>query len=155
MTVTVALIDALRARLQAALPNVVCEYFPRIPKNYRLNHPVGALLISYRGSVFEPTQDEFYIAQPLPSGYPSPLCSSNSTVVVGAIIEMLDQVRSAVIGWKPPHCNKKLFAERESSWAPRGLWQYALDVGTETIQVEDVDTEDGPLLHNTSFEEQD
>ena len=155
MTVTVALIDALRARLQAALPNVVCEYFPEDPKNYRLNHPVGALLISYRGSVFEPTQDEFYIAQPRS-------IRLSITVVLkqlngrGGAIEMLDQVRSAVIGWKPPHCNKKLFAEREKFLGTiAGLWQYALDVGTETIQVEDVDTEDGPLLHTTSFEEQD
>ena len=153
MTVTVAVIDALRARLQAALPNVVCEYFPEDPKSYRLNHPVGALLISYRGSVFAPTQDEFYIAQPRS-------IRLSITIVLkqlngrGGAIEMLDQVRSAVMGWKPPHCNKKLFAEQEKFLGTHaGLWQYALDVCTQTVQIEDAERDTGSLLTQASFEE--
>lgn len=40
-------LDAVLARLREKLPQLQVEYFPEKPAEYRLNHPVGALLLSY------------------------------------------------------------------------------------------------------------
>ncbi|EKY7025774.1 hypothetical protein QFI32_005337, partial [Escherichia coli] len=45
-------LDAVLARLREKLPQLQVEYFPEKPAEYRLNHPAGALLVSYAGSRF-------------------------------------------------------------------------------------------------------
>ncbi len=40
-------LDAVLARLREKLPQLQVEYFPEKPSEYRLNHSVGALLLSY------------------------------------------------------------------------------------------------------------
>ncbi|WP_308170863.1 Gp37 family protein [Ralstonia syzygii] len=47
MATTLHIIDALVARLKAKLPQLAVEYFPDKPADYRLNHPKGALLVSF------------------------------------------------------------------------------------------------------------
>ena len=42
-------LDAVLTRLREKLPQLQVEYFPEKPAEYRLNHPVGALLVSYAG----------------------------------------------------------------------------------------------------------
>lgn len=46
-------LDAVLTRLREKLPQLQVEYFPEKPAEYRLNHPVGALLVSYAGSRFD------------------------------------------------------------------------------------------------------
>ena len=50
-------LDAVLARLREKLPQLQVEYFPEKPAEYRLNHPVGALLLSYAGSRFDRPDD--------------------------------------------------------------------------------------------------
>nr|MBP6734025.1 hypothetical protein [Chromatiaceae bacterium]MBP6807581.1 hypothetical protein [Chromatiaceae bacterium] len=44
---TPAFLDSAGAVLVAAFPDLVVELFPAQPQDYRLNHPVGALLLAY------------------------------------------------------------------------------------------------------------
>ena len=46
------LLDGAQAVLVAAFPDLAVELFPARPEDYRLNHPVGALLLAYPGSRF-------------------------------------------------------------------------------------------------------
>ena len=64
MATTLQIIDAVVERLKVKLPQLAVEYFPDRPAEYRLNHPRGALLVSYLGSQFDTTVDVTYIAQP-------------------------------------------------------------------------------------------
>ncbi|VAV76601.1 Gp37 protein [Enterobacter hormaechei] len=50
-------LDAVLTRLREKLPQLQVEYFPEKPAEYRLNHPVGALLVSYAGSRFDKPND--------------------------------------------------------------------------------------------------
>ncbi|HAU8965466.1 TPA: hypothetical protein JEW93_003648, partial [Escherichia coli] len=50
-------LDAVLARLREKLPQLQVEYFPEKPSEYRLNHSVGALLLSYAGSRFDRPDD--------------------------------------------------------------------------------------------------
>lgn len=56
-------LDAVLARLHEKLPQLQVEYFPEKPAEYRLNHPVGALLLSYAGSRFDRPDDTGAVIQ--------------------------------------------------------------------------------------------
>ena len=56
-------IDAVVARLKEKLPTLAVEYFPEKPAEYRLNHPKGALLVSYAGSRFDKPNDTSAVIQ--------------------------------------------------------------------------------------------
>ena len=64
MAVTLTIIDAVVARLKAAFPDLAVEYFPDKPAEYRLNHPKGALLVSYLGAKYDEPIDTSAIVQP-------------------------------------------------------------------------------------------
>ena len=62
-------------------------------------------------------------------------------------VAVLTRLRSALIGYKPSNCRRKVWAVGEQFLGESaGIWQYALDVATEAIVVEDEDVDTGPLL---------
>ncbi len=95
-------LDAVLARLREKLPQLQVEYFPEKPAEYRLNHPVGALLLSYAGSRFDRPDDTGAVIQ----SQTIQLCV---TVVFRQLngkkgaINVLDAVRRILGGHTPPH----------------------------------------------------
>lgn len=152
MAATLQIIDAVLSRLQTKLPGLAIEYFPERPAEYRLNHPVGALLVSYLGSQFAASVDTWYVAQPR-------TVKLSVTVVLrqlngrGGAVDVLDDVRRALLGWAPPDCMKLKAVSEKFLGETAGLWQYAVDFHTETMQVEDEDDEALPLLNTVNQEE--
>ena len=146
-------IDAVVARLKEKLPGLSVEYFPEKPAEYRLNHPVGALLGSYAGSRFDKPDDIGAVIQP----QTLQLCV---TVVFRQLngkrgaIDVLDILRRILGGYTPPHCRRRIWLTREVFIGEvNGLWQYALDFTTESVFVEDSDLPSGPLLTIVDYEE--
>ncbi|EIS6522254.1 Gp37 family protein [Escherichia coli] len=146
-------IDAVVARLKEKLPGLSVEYFPEKPAEYRLNHPVGALLVSYAGSHFDKPDDIGAVIQP----QTLQLCV---TVVFRQLngkrggIDVLDMLRRILGGYTPPHCRRRIWLTREVFIGEvNGLWQYALDFATESVFVEDSDLPSGPLLTIVDYEE--
>lgn len=146
-------IDAVVARLKEKLPGLSVEYFPEKPAEYRLNHPVGALLVSYAGSRFDKPDDIGAVIQP----QTLQLCV---TVVFRQLngkrgaIDVLDMLRRILGGYTPPHCRRHIWLTREVFIGEvNGLWQYALDFATESVFVEDSDLPSGPLLTIVDYEE--
>ena len=146
-------IDAVVARLKEKLPGLSVEYFPEKPAEYRLNHPVGALLVSYAGSRFDKPDDIGAVIQP----QTLQLCV---TVVFRQLngkrgaIDVLDMLRRILGGYTPPHCRRRIWLTREVFIGEvNGLWQYALDFATESVFVEDSDLPSGPLLTIVDYEE--
>lgn len=146
MAVTLTIIDAVVTRLQAAFQDMAVEYFPDKPSEYRLNHPKGALLVSYLGAKYQEPIDTSAVVQPA-------TLKLNVTVVLRQLngkdgaVAVLTRLRSALIGYKPPNCRRKVWAVGEQFLGEMaGIWQYALDVATETVLVEDEDVETGPQL---------
>lgn len=152
MASTVEILDAVLQRLQLKLPQLVSEYFPESPKNYRLNHPTGALLLSYIGSQFDETIDTDFIAQPR-------AIKLSITVVVrqlngrGGVIEVLDLARRAVVGFKPPDCKKIRAVSEKFLGQNADLWQYALDISTSGMLVEDEEVANEHPLTVVNYEE--
>ncbi|EHL6280429.1 TPA: Gp37 family protein [Escherichia coli] len=146
-------LDAVLARLREKLPQLQVEYFPEKPAEYRLNHPVGALLLSYAGSRFDRPDDTGAVIQ----SQTIQLCV---TVVFRQLngkkgaINVLDAVRRILGGHTPPGCRRRIWLTREVFLGEvRGLWQYALDFATESVFIEDSDLPSGPLLTEVNYEE--
>jgi hypothetical protein len=153
MGITLQIIDAVKARLATLLPGLAVEYFPERPDEYRLNHPKGALLVSYLGGQFGETVDTEFIVQDRTVKLTVTVVLRQLNGKSGAI-DVLDSVRLALVGFKPPHCRKKIRALSEKFLGESaGLWQYAVDVATEAMQVEDATVGDAPLLTLVNHEE--
>jgi hypothetical protein len=138
---TLPILDAVIAQLELRMPDFAVEYFPDNPVAYRLNNPTGALLVSYAGSAFQVQPGSGQNAVSLPSaGRPqSRLMGIVVTVVLRQLngregaIGVLDDVRDALRGFKPPGCRSGVVFTRERFLGQvDGLWQYALDAGTTT-----------------------
>ena len=146
MAMTLTIIDAVVERLKSAFPDLAVEYFPDKPAEYRLNHPKGALLVSYLGAKYDDSIDTSAVVQPATLKYAITVSLRQLNGKDGAVA-VLTRLRSALVGFKPPNCRRKSRAVSEQFLGESaGIWQYALDMATEAIVVEDEDVDDGPLL---------
>ena len=52
-----------------------------------------------------------------------------------------DDVRRALVGWRPPDCRKVWAVSEKFLGESAGIWQYAVDMATESMLVEDDGTD--------------
>ncbi len=148
---TLIIIGALVDRLKAAFPDMAVEYFPDKPDEYRLNHPKGALLVSYLGAKYQTPVDTTMVVQDATVKFSVTAQLRQLNGGDGAVA-VLTRLRLALLGFKPPDCRRKVWAVAEHFLGEKaGIWQYALDVATETVAVEDLESAGGPpLVHITT-----
>jgi Gp37 protein. len=152
MASTNEIIDAVVKRLQVKLPWLAVEYFPEKAADYRLNHPRGALLVSYSGSRFEATRDAGFVSQPR---------GLRLTVTVlmrqlhgrGGAVDVVDGVRLALLGWRAPDCRKTHIASDKFLGEVAGIWQYAVDFTAQSVVVEDTEVDTEKPLTQVTYEE--
>lgn len=143
-----AVLDELRRRI----PQLQVEYFPEQPDDYRLNHAVGALLVSYVGSRFQGSIDSWHVAQPQQFRL-------TVTVVMrqlngkGGALDALDALRASLVGFSPPDCQSLVAVQESFLGQVKGLWQYALDLQADCMLVEVGEDESAPLLTEVSYED--
>jgi hypothetical protein len=152
MASTNEIIDAVVQQLKVKLPFLAVEYFPEKAADYRLNHPRGALLVSYSGSRYEATKDAGFVTQPR---------GLRLTVTVlmrqlngrGGAVDVVDGVRRALLGWRAPDCRKTHIASDKFLGEVAGIWQYAVDFTAQSMVVEDTELGDGAPLKSIGPEE--
>lgn len=146
MAISQTIVDAVLARLQAAFPDLAVQYFPDDPSTYYLKHPIGALLISYLGARYGEPFDTALVVQTATPKLSITVTLRQLNGQYGAVA-VLARLRTALLGYTPPDCRRKLWAVGEQFLGETaGIWQYAFDVSTETVLVEDAEAESGPLL---------
>ncbi|WP_155238437.1 Gp37 family protein [Kingella kingae] len=135
MSATRPIIDAVATHLQAAIPWVSVDVFPENPADYQFIHPVGAVLVGYQSSKFTKLESLGLIAQQRDVVLHLTVIGSHLHGDDGALA-ILDEVRLAIVGFKPPNCLPcDLLQERFLS-EDAGAWQYELPVQTTTQQVQ-------------------
>ena len=133
-------IDAVVEHLKASF-DLAVEYFPESPDKYRLNHPVGSLLVSYPGSTFERVDDAATIVQ-------TRYVHMSVTVVARQLngrsgaVDIAEHTLGALVGFAPPACSKFAATGVKFLGSDKGLWQYAVDVAASTLLVESADDDD-------------
>lgn len=160
MSQTLVILDALVARLQEYFgKQLSVELFPESPKNYRLNHPVGAVLVAFGSSKFGGSDavDSVFLERNLV--LPLTLVFKQLNGAKG-VIGYLDQVRDCLSGWRPPHCDLSMVPVDEVFIGQvNGVWQYTQRFATRATQIQSPtittfrDTQLGDPLQPPSFEE--
>ncbi|KFK91933.1 Gp37 family protein [Serratia sp. Ag2] len=147
------IIEATVERLRRKLPALHSDFFPENPDTFRLNHSLGALLVSYGSSDYGNQQDIGAVLQPQTVKF-------TVTVVVrqlngkGGAVDILDYVRQALGGWTPPNCRRRVWLIHDRFLGQvNGVWQYVLTFATETVFIQDVEPNDLPLLTEVNYEE--
>ncbi|MDR2452334.1 MAG: Gp37 family protein [Candidatus Accumulibacter sp.] len=152
MATTLEIVTAVVERLREKQPALAVEYFPEKPAEYRLNHPKGALLVSYAGSRFGDAADTGFVAQ-------RRTITVTVTVVMrqlngrGGAVDALDAVREALFCWRPPDCQRLKLVAEGFLGEVAGLWQYTVDCSCEALLVDAAENEDGVLLTVAHHEE--
>lgn len=132
---TTGLISQVIEKLKLEIPDLAVEYFPDKPSNYRLNHPIGALLVQYARSKYE-SPDELdlivqtrkafvgvYIIQPMLYGR------------LG-VVANVDRVSDALLGFAPMPWQRFILVEDTFVSEKDGLWTYIVIAETEGLKVE-------------------
>lgn len=135
MSATLPILNAFKQRLNEQCPDWDIQLMPDIPSDFYLAHPVGAVLISYAGSKFQPPRSTSAITQTRTLNIVLTVVSRNLHNDEGAI-EMLDRLRLAVVGFSAPSCDPAWLLEEQFDEQESGVWIYQLVVATQTVQVE-------------------
>ncbi len=145
MSATRPIIDAVQAHLQAALPRVQVEVFPERPDEYQFIHPTGAVLVGYQSGKFTPIEGLGTVAQQRDLTLHLTVIGAHLHGDDGALA-ILDEVRLAIMGFKPPDCLPCHLLQERFLSEDAGAWQYELTVQTSTQQVQVCRPENLPTL---------
>ena len=125
-------LDGAQAVLVAAFPDLTVELFPAQPQDYRLNHPVGALLLAYPGSRFaEPVLRANSLCQERTLTLGVSLVSRHLWGPDGAVA-LLDRLRAALLGWRPDDGQPVIALADRLLGEQAGLWWYAAEFACQT-----------------------
>lgn len=132
---TIELYENILAWLADKEPEVECEFFPDNPLKYRLNHPIGAYLLSHQGSRFGNPIDTFSVIQDRQVMLAFNIIARQLYGRDGAI-GMCDRLRDALVGYQPPSCDRKIWANSEQFLGEEdGLWLYQVTLSTQTVSL--------------------
>jgi len=154
MSITQDMLDAVLAHLKARFgKQLAVEYFPDAPQTYRLNHPVGAVLLMFSRSRFSASTGLGTIVQPREVTFTLTLVFKKLNGAQGAV-PYLDGLRAALVGFRPPHCQMGLAVVSEDRIGHvAGLWQYQQEYSTQSMQIEVLPDETGQTLIHADFED--
>ncbi len=137
--------DAIIKRLEVkTAKRVLVQCYPDDPETYEPTHGVGALLVRFAEGNYGDTRDTSLVVQDREMLFEVTLAMWSLRGKQGGIYEYMETVRTALTGFLPPNCSKKLTPVSEG-YVGRGaglkvknrrLWQYQITFRTETINIE-------------------
>lgn len=145
MSATRPIIEAVAAHLQEKIAWVQVDIFPERPTDYQFIHPTGAVLVGYQSSKFTQIEGLGTIAQQRDLTLHLTIIGAHLHGDDGALA-ILDEVRLAIVGFKPPNCLPCHLLQERFLSEDAGAWQYELTVQTTTQQVQVCQPENLPTL---------
>lgn len=117
--------DAIISKLQTDITDLQIEGFPDSPDDYRLIHPVGAILVQYRGSDFDEPKALDTVSQTKRMDFLTVLVMRHLRSHQGAYA-YLDSIRSSLRGHQITGFSK-IYPVRERFLAEKnGIWWWAI-----------------------------
>lgn len=135
MAATLPILNAFKERLNKHFPDWDIRLMPDEPSSYFLAHPNGAVLISYAGSKFSDVRPTQLVTQTRTVHIVLTVMCRNLHNDFG-VIHLLDRLRLAVVGFRPPSCEPTYLLEEQFGEQESGIWIYQLALATKTVQVE-------------------
>ncbi|ATF75289.1 Gp37 family protein [Pasteurella multocida] len=150
MSATLPILESVRKRIEDKTERFAIELFPDDLEHYNLTDEFGAVLVQYAGSKFESIDSVDIIQQRRMVMIALTIIARSQHDDHGAV-DMLDQIRLAVVGFKPTNCTACSLVSEEFAGEADGLWQYQLMVQTETWQVELREPENLPKFNTALY----
>lgn len=130
--------------------DVLVEFFPERPSDYRLNHPKGSILIGYDGTTFDASNDISLVRQQATVHFSLTVMFRQLNGKQGALVE-LDKLRQLMIGFKPNHYRSCILVKDHFVGEDKGVWQYVLNLKTQSLLVQTLPDE--PTITKITLEE--
>lgn len=150
MSATLPILESIRQQIETETQRFSIELFPDDLAHYNLTDEFGAVLVQYAGSRFESLDSTDIIQQRRKVLVALTVIARSQHDDTGAL-DMLDQVRLAVVGFIPTNCTPCHLISEEFAGEDSGLWQYQLIIQTETWQVENRKPQDLPKFKTALY----
>lgn len=135
MSATLPILNAFKAHLTPLFSGWDVQLMPKDTQRYFLAHPNGAILISYAGSTFGDVRPSAAITQMRTVHIVFTVLSRDLHNDQGAL-QLLDNLRLAVVGFTPPNCSPSWLIEEQFDEQQEGIWIYQLVLATQTMQIQ-------------------
>jgi hypothetical protein len=117
--------QSIITQLQSVLTALQIEGFPDKPSEYRLLHPVGAVLVAYNGTNYSKPEGMGQVIQTADMEFSVTLIVRNLRDKNGAYI-YIDSIVSTLTGYSPTGAGKMYPTNITFLNESNGVWQYGL-----------------------------
>jgi len=123
------IIDDIIAQLRVEMTELAVEEFPDNPRDYKLLHSLGAILVSYNRSNFEEPDGYQYVQQ-------KELMSFQTTLIIRGLhtssgaYDIIDRIKTALTGFEPTDCTPMYPTNISFIVENAGIWQFAIIFNT-------------------------
>ena len=122
-------------KLHEEFSDLLVQGFPEKPSEFILIHPIGAILVHYRGGSFSNTNALDIISQEKKMDFAITLVTRNLRSNNGTY-ELLDQIKRVLCGYKIDECSKLTPVKEGFLSENNGIWQYEITFTLSTPSVE-------------------
>ena len=120
--------------LPATDPALEVRGWPDKPNDYRMQHPVGAVLVTYAGDKLTAEDSHPHVHEQV-IDWRITLMARNLREHTG-IYELVEKARTALLGYSPPHVTGTMRGGNvEYSDYSEGVWTYTISVSCATVLV--------------------
>ena len=125
-------------KLKENFSNLLVDGFPEKPQEFTLIHPVGAILVHYRGGNYSNTDALGFISQDKKMDFAITVVTRNLRSNNGAY-EVLEKIKQVLCGFKILGCSKLTPVKEGFLSEIGGIWQYEITFTLTTPSVEDLE----------------
>ena len=124
--------------LKDKFPQFLVQGFPEKPQEFVLLHPVGAILVHYRGGNYSNLNSLGIISQDKGLNFAIIVVTRNLRNNNGAY-ETLDKVKHVLCGYQIPECTKLTPNKEGFISETSGIWQYEIEFTLKTPSIEETE----------------
>ena len=136
----------LLERVKSGITTMSVEPFPDKPADYKLLHPVGAVLVRYNGGSYSQPGGMGFVRQDRRLDWELVVVTRSLNKGDGAAYPILDALRVLLTGYRLPDCDKLFPFKEEFLDEDNGIWQHTILFGCMSVNIEIPDEESNPLL---------
>lgn len=124
--------------LKSKFPDFLVQGFPEKPQEFILLHPVGAILVHYRGGNYSNLNAIRVIFQDKILNFAITVVTRNLRNNNGAY-ETLDKVKQVLCGYRISGCSKLTPNKEGFISETNGIWQYEIEFTLTTPSIEEME----------------
>lgn len=130
--------DSIIQYLKNKFPDFLVQGFPEKPQEFILLHPIGAILVHYKGGNYANSNAIEFISQDKGLNFAITVVTRNLRNNKGAY-ETLDKIKQVLCGYKIPGCTKLTPKKEGFISETNGIWQYEIEFTLSTPSIEEME----------------